>query len=170
MDKILRERRERKSLRPMVRYDTLCHIISEKKLLLLKKSAGLFGGGKWNGLGGKMGVGESPEQACIREVYEESGLHVSNLKCHGVLNFWFGSINEPTIVCYVFSTNSFEGQLKESPEGILRWIDSDKVPYEEMWEDDRHWLPMLIDGKSFNGEFHFNKEGTKLLNHKLETF
>jgi len=154
-------------LNRMVRYDTLCHIISDQRLLLLKKSVGLFGGGKWNGLGGKVRVGESPEQACVREVYEESGLRIKGLKYHGVLKFWFGDTGEP-IVVYVFSTKSFRGQLKESSEGILSWIDFEKVPYEEMWEDDRYWLPLLMEGKNFRGEFYFNQEGTKLLNHKLE--
>ena len=152
----------------MVRYDTLCFLIDDKKLLMIKKSSELFGGGKWNGLGGKISVGESPEEACVREVFEESGLQVNNLRCHGALKFWFGNTVEPFILCYVFSTNSFEGQLKESPEGILKWIDFDKIPYEEMWEDDQHWLPMLLKGKNINGEFHFNQGGTKLLNHKLE--
>ena len=30
--------------------------------------------GKWNGLGGKLEPGETPEQCVIREVAEESGL------------------------------------------------------------------------------------------------
>jgi len=152
----------------MVRYDILCHIIDDGKLLLLKKSAGLFGGGKWNGLGGKMRPTESPEQACIREIYEESGLQVSNLKRHGALKFWFGNTNEPAILCYVFSTKSFKGQIREGQEGFLHWTSFDDVPYEEMWEDDRHWLPLLIEGKSFNGEFRFDKEGTKLISYKIE--
>jgi len=151
----------------MVIYGTLCYIIKGRKLLMLKKTVGLFGGGKWNGLGGKIGVGESSEQACTREVYEESGLNVDKLKYHGLLKFWFGNASEPIIV-YVFSTSAFEGQLKEEcREGFLRWIDLDEIPYCEMWEDDRYWLPMLIEGKNFNGEFYFN-QGTKLLNHKLE--
>jgi len=153
----------------MVIYGTLCYLMNDKKLLMLKKSLGLFGGGKWNGLGGKIGVREGPEQACIREVYEESGFHVSNLKYHGTLTFWFGNTSEPIIV-YAFSTKSFEGQLREGREGILRWIDFGEIPYEEMWEDDRYWLPMLLEGKNFHGEFHFNQEGTKLLNHKIEAF
>jgi len=153
----------------MVRCDTLCHIINDRKLLLIKKSAGLFGGGKWNGLGGKIRASESPEQACTREVYEESGLKVSNLEYHGALKFWFENANEHIIV-YVFSTKSFEGQIREGKEGVLRWIGFDEIPYEEMWEDDRYWLPMLLQGKKFEGEFQFNKEGNKLLNHKLESF
>jgi len=96
----------------MVIYGTLCYIIDDKKLLLLKKAAGLFGGGKWNGLGGKIDIGESPEKTCMREVYKESGLHVSNLKYHGTLKFWFENTNE-SIIVYVFSTKSFEGNLRK---------------------------------------------------------
>lgn len=152
----------------MVIEGVVCHIINNKRLLLIRKSAELFGGGKWNAVGGKMHTGESPEQACIREVREESGLLVSNLKYHGVLRFWFGHKGEPDWVVHAFSTSSIQGQLKESAEGALRWIEFDKIPYEEMWEDDKHWLPLLIDGKTFNGEFCFNEEGTKLLKHKLK--
>jgi len=116
-----------------------------------------------------MRPGESPEQACIREVYEESGLRVSDLKCHGALKFWFGDTYEPVIVCHIFSTKSFNGQLLEGQEGLLRWMSFDDLLYEEMWEDDRYWLPLLIEGKSFNGEFRFDKEGSKLINYKIET-
>jgi len=153
----------------MVVYGTLCHIMNDRKFLMLRKATGLFGGGKWNGLGGKIGVGESPEQACIREVLEESGLKVSNLRYHGVLKFWFGDAGE-TIVVHVFSTHSFEGRIKEGREGILRWIDFDEIPYEEMWQDDRYWLPALMEGKNFKGEFHFNEQGNMILRQKLEVF
>jgi len=162
------ERKRRDEPSRMVRYDTLCYVIGNEKLLMLKKSVGLFGGGKWNGLGGKILTGESAEQACVREVYEESGLRVGDIKCHGVLGFWFGKSKEPTITCYVFSTKSFEGQLREGQEGILRWIDFDEIPYDEMWKDDRYWLPLLLKGKDFTGEFHFNQDGTKLLKHHLK--
>lgn len=152
----------------MVIYGIVCHIINDKKLLLIKKWAELFGGDKWNAVGGKMHTSESPAQACIREVHEESGLLVSNLRYHGVLKFWFGDKDEPDWVVHVFSTDSFQGELKQSTEGILRWIEFDQIPYEEMWEDDKHWLPLLIEGKTFYGEFHFDAEGTKLLNHKIK--
>ena len=152
----------------MVVYGVVCYIISGNKVLLIKKSPELFGGGKWNGLGGKMYPSESPEQACIREVFEESGLKGRQLKYHGLLRFWFGDRGEPDWIVHVFSTNSFKGQLKESCEGILQWIELDKIPYQEMWEDDKYWVPQLLLGKTFIGEFCFNKEGTQLLDHKIE--
>ncbi len=147
---------------------TVCFVISDKKVLLIKKSEELFGGGKWNGLGGKMQADEGPEQGCVREVFEESGLNVSKLRCHGLVKFWFGDRSKLDWVVYVFSTNSFEGEPKESSEGTPRWTELDKIPYDEMWEDNQHWLPFLLDGKSFNGEFYFNEDGTKLLDHKIE--
>lgn len=151
----------------MVVYATVCFILSDGKVLLLKKSAELFGGGKWNGLGGRINLGESPEQACIREVFEESGLKVSQLKYHGLLKFWFGNKNELDWVVHVFSTDLFEGKLRESVEGALRWTELDRIPYQEMWEDNKYWLPQILLGKTFVGEFRFNEEGTRLLDHKI---
>lgn len=151
----------------MVIYETVCYIIDGKKLLMIKRAEGLFGAGKWSGLGGKIEAGESKEQACVREVYEESGLHVDDLKYHGSLGFMFENTEE-SIVAFVFSTMSFKGVLAESPEGVLRWIGFDEIPYNEMWDDSRYWLPLLIDGKDFNGEFQFDREVSKVLDYKLE--
>lgn len=152
----------------MVIYGVVCFIINRNKVLLIKKSEQLFGGGKWSGLGGKMHLNESPEQACVREVFEESGLRISQLEHHGLLKFWFGVENEVDWIVHVFSTNSFEGQLKESSEGALQWIELDKIPYQEMWDDNIHWLPQLLLEKTFVGDFRFNREGTQLLDHKIE--
>jgi len=149
----------------LVIHATLCYVLRNGEVLLLKKSAGLFGGGKWNGLGGKVIGGETPERACIREVAEESGLRISDLRYHGLLKFWFG--DKLDWIVHVFSTNSFEGELKESPEGMLLWKGLDKIPYDEMWEDDQHWLPLLLRWKSFEGEFYYDVEGKKLLDYKM---
>ena len=147
---------------------TLCHIIDGDRLLLQRKSAGLFGEGKWNGVGGKLKAGESPMEGAAREALEETGLLVSQLKLHGVLNFYFGQKAKPDWVVHVFSTSTFEGKLKSSEEGILRWFAFDEIPYDEMWQDDEHWLPLLLEGRRFNGDFHFNEDGTKLLDFDLK--
>jgi 8-oxo-dGTP diphosphatase len=151
----------------MAIHQTVCYILDGERLLLIRRAAGLFGAGKWSGLGGKIEAGESKEQACVREVYEESGLHVDDLKYHGALEFKIENTPE-SIMMHVFSTASCKGQLTESSEGILRWIDFDQIPYREMWDDSRFWLPLLIEGKDFSGVFHFDQQVSKVLDYKLD--
>ena len=146
---------------------TLCHIIDGNRLLLQRKSAGLFGEGKWNGVGGKLKVGETPMEGAVREALEETGFRVSSLKPHGVLNFYFGQRARADWVVHVFSTSAFEGELKPSEEGVLRWFPLDEAPYDEMWQDDEHWLPLLLGGRRFSGEFYFSDDGAKLIDFDL---
>jgi len=88
----------------MVITATSCHIIRNNRLLLQKKSKGLFGEGKWNGVGGKLEMNESPEACVAREVFEETGLKALYLRFHGVLNFYFGDRNQLDWIINVFST------------------------------------------------------------------
>lgn len=147
---------------------TLCHILKGERLLLQKKSKGLFGAGKWNGVGGKLEQNETLEQCVKREVFEETGLKVLDLTHHGTLIYYFGDREEPSWIIYVFSAKSFEGKLKQSKEGILRWFRFNEIPYDEMWSDDRHWLPLLLKDRKFEGKFYFDEEGRGLLDFNLK--
>jgi 8-oxo-dGTP pyrophosphatase MutT (NUDIX family) len=147
----------------------LCHIIKDKSLLLQKKSKGLFGEGKWNGVGGKLEQNESPEDCVKREVYEETGLRISDLKFHGVLNFYFGNRKEIDWIVHVFSTSVFEGKVKSSKEGNLRWFNFEDIPFDEMWADDRYWLPLVLKGKNFKGNFYFDDKGKTILDFDLKS-
>jgi 8-oxo-dGTP diphosphatase len=137
-------------------------------VLLLKKAEGLWGGGKWNAPGGRLLPDEDPKQGAIRELQEETGLEVEDPKQLGVLTFYFGEGSEPDWVVYVFRAGTFKGTLRPSREGHLKWHSVDALPYDEMWEDDRHWVPLMLEGKRFRGEFHFDKEAKKLLRHRIE--
>lgn len=146
---------------------TVCHILKDSRLLLQKKSEGLFGEGKWNGVGGKCHPDETPEICVVREVYEETGLTVRSIKHHGVLTFTFGSQDSSKLVVYVFSTQDFEGIIRANDEGILQWFAFTDIPYHSMWIDDQYWLPLMLAGKRFQGFFHFNPEATKIHEWKL---
>ena len=39
-----------------------------------------------------------------------------------------------------------------------KWFHIDKIPYNQMWSGDKYWLPLLLNGKFFRGEFYFNLE------------
>jgi 8-oxo-dGTP diphosphatase len=52
---------------------TLCYITSGDKVLMMhrNKKKGDIHKGKYNGLGGKLKAGETPEECVVREVKEE---------------------------------------------------------------------------------------------------
>jgi ADP-ribose pyrophosphatase len=66
---------------------TLCYIKKDGKTLMLHrtKKQNDIHGGKWNGLGGHMEQGETPEECAIREVCEESGLTIKKPLLRGIL-------------------------------------------------------------------------------------
>jgi mutator protein MutT len=152
----------------MVVEATLCEIINGNRLLLQRKSPGRFGEGKWNGPGGKVKPGETPLGCVVREVREETGLTVSDLTEHGVVDFYFGEKHEPDWVVHIYSTSTFTGEPSGGDEGELRWWSLDEIPYGEMWPDDAHWLPMLVQGKRFTGVFVYDVDGDRLLSHRLD--
>lgn len=50
---------------------------------------------------------------------------------------------------------------------------SNRVPYEDMWEDDQYWLSQVLEGKNVEGKFIFDHPSTaenvaKILYKKLK--
>ncbi len=145
---------------------TLCYLIREGQALLLQKARG-FGKGKWNAPGGKLAQGESPEACVKREVLEEAGFKPLELNLHGKLDFYFGQEQEPDWIVHVFSSRKFEGNVKSSVEGSVRWFPIEALPYGEMWADDVAWVPLLLLGKRFLGRFYFDAQAERLLHYFL---
>jgi len=110
---------------------------------------------------------ELPERAAVREVYEETGLRVSGLHFQGVLNFYLGESKQLDQMVFLFVCRKFTGKMRQSNEGQLRWFSVDAIPYQEMWEDDQVWLPLLLNRKSFLGDFYFSENYEKLLSHEI---
>src|SRR5512139_2172360 len=97
---------------------TLCYVRQSGKTLMVhrNKKANDMHLGKWNGLGGKLEPGETPEECAVREIYEESGLHVQQPVLKGLLTFP-GFSNEEDWYAFVYVADQFSGELIDSPEG-----------------------------------------------------
>lgn len=134
---------------------TLCFVIHEGRILLILKKRGL-GAGKINGPGGRIEVGESPAECAIRETKEELGITPLNICERGVLHFQF--VDGYSLHCTVFTADSYEGEPVETDEAVPRWTPLQAIPYEEMWADDIHWLPGVVNGGKFKGYFHFDND------------
>lgn len=138
---------------------TLCHPIVENELLLIRKQRGL-GAGKLVGPGGTVESDETPRECVIREVREELRIGVEPERV-GAFTFAFGAGIE--MLVHVYRAEAVDGVPTATPEAEPVWVDVDAIPYEEMWVDDRHWLPLLLAGESFSGHFAFDADGDELL-------
>ena len=145
---------------------TLTIIHRDNKVLLGMKKRG-YGVGRFNGFGGKPDVGETLEQAAIREVKEEAGVQVLDLKMAGEARFIDPKGNE-TCVVYIFRASEFIGEPSESEEMAPQWFDVSVIPFDQMWPDDRLWLPYLLEGVNFKGEFKLDEENKEVLDYDFE--
>ena len=136
------------------------------RVLLMRKKRGV-GAGLYNGPGGKVEPGETPRECAVREAREELGVDVHDLEKVGELGFAFGG--EPTFYCHVYRSADFTGPAEETAEADPEWFDVDDLPYDEMWEDDRHWFPHLLVGESFRGLVAFDDAGEEMETCDLET-
>jgi 8-oxo-dGTP diphosphatase len=143
---------------------TLVFVMREDEILLIDKKTGL-GKGKVNGPGGKVEPGETPEQCAIRECHEELGITVSSLEYCGEHRFQF--VDGYSIHVYVYRTREFEGVPTESREARPLWVKVDEIPYDQMWADDRLWLPMLIRGERFQTRWIF--DGDRMLDYDIQS-
>ena len=120
--------------------------------------------GKWNGLGGKFEPGETPEECAVREVLEESGLKIANPKLKGILSFP-GFSNDEDWYAFVFLIHEYQGDLIDSPEGTLKWIDDTALMQLNLWEGDRIFIPWLERPGFFSGKFVY--QDGELVSHQV---
>jgi 8-oxo-dGTP diphosphatase len=132
---------------------TLLFVVRNGEVLLIHKKRGL-GAGKINGPGGRIDDGESPLEAAVREVEEELCVTPCDVTEMGVLRFQF--VDGFSILVHVFKASDCEGVPQTTDEAEPLWMSMDCIPYDSMWADDRYWLPLLLQGRRFDGRFIFD--------------
>ena len=106
---------------------TLMLLRKNNEILLAMKKRG-FGVGKFNGVGGKLKSGETPEMAMLRETKEEIGVVPSKYEKVG------------------------------SEEMKPQWVGVNEIPYDKMFVDDKYWLPLVLEGKKLDVFFEFDED------------
>ena len=131
----------------------ITYVEVDGKLLFIEKKRGL-GNGYFNAPGGHIEESETASEAAIRETKEETGLDIENPVFRGILRFQFANgIRE---IGYVFFADNAKGELKECEEARPFWQEKATLPWENMWADDRLWLPGALEGKKFDACFVFD--------------
>jgi len=142
---------------------TLLFVIQGDRILLIRKKRGL-GAGKINGPGGRLDPGETAAEAAVRELEEELRIRTADPIWCGEHSFQF--TDGYALHVEVFKTDRYEGEPSETDEAIPLWFDTSAIPYDEMWEDDRHWFPHLLAGRPFVGRYIF--DGDRMLDIQLD--
>ncbi len=125
----------------------LIYIKRNNQFLMLyrNKKKNDINGDKYIGVGGHIEEGETPEQALVREVKEETGLTLLRFQKVGIVHFSDTGISE---TMHLYISDSFSGSLIECDEGDLSWIDIDKISSLPMWEGDYLFLDKIIQNKN----------------------
>lgn len=140
------------------------YILKEEEILLLfrnKKEIDI-NKGKYIGVGGHIEEGETPLEAIVREVKEETNLDIVNPPLRALVHFYFDDFIEHM---YLYSSTSFSGEMKECNEGTLYWIKKDNIKNINMWEGDKYFLYPILDNKPyFEIEMTYQKD--KLISYR----
>ncbi len=131
---------------------TLCFLVDGDRVLLAKKTRKI-GAGCWNGYGGGVEPGETPEQAAVRELAEESGgitVVVRDLERVAVLDMENHRSDGGVFSCrvHVFLVCRWSGTPAPTEEmAEPTWFTFDEVRQLQLMPADRVWLPLVLLGR-----------------------
>lgn len=104
-------------------------VIRDGKFLMGKRK-GSHGSGTWSIPGGHLEYGESFEETAIREVQEETGLVIENVRFGAVTNDVFDSDNKHYVSIWMVSDSKVGEPTITEPDKYVdqEWIDIDELP------------------------------------------
>ena len=140
----------------------VCYLLRDSEhgpeVLLGAKKFGI-GAGNLVGPGGKLEPGESPTEAVIREVFEETSMRISAPTLVGELDYPFPFKPSWSQKSWVFIAREWEGEPVESNELVPAWFATRSIPFDRMWNDAQYWLPGVLElGLSVRATFEFGED------------
>ena len=107
-----------------IRKAVRCYLIKDNEVVLTKYKKGNKKEGYYDIPGGKIEEGESPKQTAIREMKEETGIEIQNLKYKGIMTIEYP---DRMFIFDTFISKEYEGEPQEFEENTSEWIDIDEL-------------------------------------------
>ncbi|MCR5702252.1 MAG: 8-oxo-dGTP diphosphatase [Lachnospiraceae bacterium] len=128
---------------------TLCYLEKDNKYLMMHrvKKENDINKDKYIGVGGHFEYGESPDECLMREVFEETGLTLTDYRARGIITFIYGK--DVVEYMHLYTADGFEGEIGDCDEGELVWIDKDKVMDLDIWEGDKIFFDLLMKERPY---------------------
>ncbi len=107
---------------------TVCFVKKNNELLMLNREKAPIMG-VWNGVGGKIEKGETPDMGAQREVFEETGIEVESFFSKGTVNWETpeGELDGIYVYLYMADEDLTYETPKKTREGILDWKSIDWI-------------------------------------------
>jgi 8-oxo-dGTP diphosphatase len=123
---------------------TLCFVLNGQDVLLMKRGSHkrVFPN-RYNGVGGHIERDEDPLTSARREILEETGLAVENVRLRAVYNIDTGEATG--ILLFVFTAVSGSRKIIENGEGTLHWIPRHEILNLDLVEDIPYILPRILE-------------------------
>ena len=149
----------------MIEETVLIYLEANNQYLMMfrNKRENDYNKGKFIGIGGHIESGETPEEALVREVKEETNLDLINFTKRGEIRFLFDDYIE---IMHVYHSIYFIGLLKpSSDEGEIMWIDKTAVFNLNIFESDKIFLKDLMENNDYF-KYEFNYKGGNFIGYK----
>ncbi|MCT1903647.1 8-oxo-dGTP diphosphatase [Oceanobacillus sojae] len=138
-------------------FTNMCMIENEKGQILVQNRQNP----NWPGItfpGGHIEKRESFHDAVVREVEEETGLHIKNPVLCGTKQFQ--TDQDERYVVLFYKTATFSGELTSSDEGEVFWIEKDELPDYTLANDFLEMYRVFVDEKI--SEFYYEQHGEEV--------
>ena len=133
-------------------FTTMCMVYDKTGRVLVQDKVDK----NWTGLafpGGHVEKGENFIESAVREIKEETGLSITDLKLCGIKHFITDADERYIVILY--KTAAFSGNLVSSEEGKMSWVDLNDINKEKCAPSFYEMLPLFLDDNKSEGFFDY---------------